>query len=207
MPSSEENQLELFELKGSSATQASQEVGKVRFYLRYDQLVLTCMAGLIGVTVVFAFGVERGKQLARAEHPLLLARQEPPASVPSTALGSSGATATQSSVPPTSVTPVAPVERATSAPAVIPPSATTKKAPVKTVQVKSRYAVQVVTYSRPQLAKQELDRLRAKGEQAFLVIRDGRTIVYVGPFPSKVNASEKLVSLKTYYRDCFIKTL
>lgn len=205
MLKSEENQLELFDLKSSSAPQASHEVGKFRLHLRYDQLVLSCMAGLIGITVIFACGVERGKRLARLE-PILLAKQEPPLPVPATAAGSSETTATVPSVPTTSVSPVVPAGKSAPGSAVAPAS-TTKKAPAKTAQSKSRYAVQVVTYSRPQLAKRELDRLRAKGEQAFLVIRDGRSIVYVGPFPSKINASEKLVSLKTYYRDCFVKTL
>ncbi len=41
-------------------------------HLRYDQLILVGVAGVIGVTVVFAFGVERGKQLARAEQSVVL---------------------------------------------------------------------------------------------------------------------------------------
>ena len=39
-----------------------------------------------------------------------------------------------------------------------------KKEPVKAKTGKSRYAVQVVTYSRTRLARQELERLRAEGE-------------------------------------------
>ena len=206
MLKSEENQLELFDLKSSSAPQSSREVGKCCLRLRYDQLVLSCMAGLIGVTVVFALGVERGKRLARSEA-ILLAKQEPPMPVPANSAGSSDATATVPSAPMTSVSPAIPTDGSAPVSSAVPPATTTKKTPTKTAQTKSRYAVQVVTYSRPQLAKQELDRLRAKGEQAFLVIRDSRATVYVGPFPSKINASEKLVSLRTSYRDCFIKTL
>ena len=203
---SEENQLELFDLKSSSAPQALHEVGKVRLHLRYDQLVLSCMAGLIGITVVFACGVERGKRLARSET-TLLAKQEPPIPVPSNSAGSSDSTATMPATPVTSVSPAIPMEGSAPVSSAVSPSTTIKKTPTKTAQTKSRYAVQVVTYSRPQLAKQELDRLRAKGEQAFFVIRDSRATVYVGPFPSKINATEKLVSLRTSYRDCFIKTL
>jgi cell division septation protein DedD len=86
--------------------------------------------------------------------------------------------------------------------AATPPAATRQAQ-----EGKSRYAVQVVTYSRPQSAKQELERLKARGERAFLVIREGRTIVYVGPFLSKVNASDKVAVLKAHYHDCFVKTL
>ena len=52
-----------------------------------------------------------------------------------------------------------------------------------------------------------MDRLRATGEKAFLVMREGRTMVYVGPFPSKMNASEKVVSLRPRYQDCFVRPL
>ena len=52
-----------------------------------------------------------------------------------------------------------------------------------------------------------LDRLRSGGEAAFIVIRESRTVVYVGPFPSKDNANAKLASLKSKYQGCFIRTL
>ena len=71
----------------------------------------------------------------------------------------------------------------------------------------SRYAIQVVSYRQPLLAKRELDRLQAKGERAFLVSRKGFTVLCVGPFPSKHNAKEKLVQLKDRYQGCFLKTL
>jgi len=57
------------------------------------------------------------------------------------------------------------------------------------------------------LAKQDLERLKARGEPVFLVMRDGRTSVYVGPFPSKQNASKKLAMLKAQYQGCFVKHL
>lgn len=71
----------------------------------------------------------------------------------------------------------------------------------------SRYAVQLASYSQPQLAKRALAQLQAKGERAFLIMREGRTIVYVGPFPSKGHASEKVADLKVHYQDCFVRSL
>jgi cell division septation protein DedD len=52
-----------------------------------------------------------------------------------------------------------------------------------------------------------MDRLKARGEPAFLVMREGRTSVYVGPFGSRDNASQKIAGLRTEYQDCFVKTL
>lgn len=93
---------------------------------------------------------------------------------------------------------------------VIRTPATAPKAPMpslKKAPTRSRYAVQVRTYQQPQLARMELERLKAKGESAFIVIREGRTSVYVGPFPSKADASKKLAMLKTRYEDCFVRSL
>ena len=73
--------------------------------------------------------------------------------------------------------------------------------------VKSHYAVQVVSYRQPQLAKRELNRLQGLGERAFLMLRGGYAVLYVGPFPSKEHALEKLVGLKTRYQGCFLKVL
>ena len=178
--------------------------------LRHDQLVLALMAGVIGLTVIFASGVERGKQLARAERAMLSRPQavpQAPQTVPAAAVE-------QAEKPATQVSAAAPVPIV--APAVVTAPATSagqgpaqkKTEPAKTPKGKSRYAVQVVTCSRPLLAKKEMDRLRATGERAFLIIRDGgRTVVYVGPFPSKDHAVEKVSLLKMKYRDCFVKTL
>jgi len=213
---SRESQLELFDLSNQPAARLSREtLGRMLIQLRHDQLVLGGIATLLGVTVVFACGVERGKQLVRAER-MLVARQPPP-------VGASAPTGSDRSVTPAPApkaagdTPPEPEQKR--APAVPPSSspakvkeritvASTRPPSVKSAgEGSSRYAVQVVTYSRPTLAKREMERLRARGERAFLVMRDGRTIVYVGPFPSKVNAHEKLTSLRPQYHDCFIKPL
>ena len=179
------------------------------FHLRYDQLLLTGMAGVIGVTVIFAGGVERGKQLVRSERALLARQQPVPPDRPLERPGESVTTSPAGAAGPGAQTPKGPpapspstspkVKVATklaSAPAAAPGQAST-----------ARYAVQVVTYSRLPLARQELERLRASGERGFLVMTDGHTRVYVGPFPSKANAAEQLSRLKARYRDCFVRAL
>ena len=162
--------------------------------VRHDQLILVGIAGLLAVTVVFATGVERGKRLVRTER-LLLPPRTREIIVP---LAASETPRQTTAAKPAVVKPAA----------VKPLPATPKvKTPVKTASGASRYAIQVVTFSRPTLAKKELARLHARGERAFLVMRNGRTVVYVGPFPSKSNASEKLSTLKPIYQDCFLRTL
>ncbi len=181
----EEQQLELFQPSERRAHSGHVHSGRpFAFRLRHDQAMLLGIGTLIGVAVIFACGVERGKQLARSER-LLLARD----------------------LPSTLSAPVEPPKAAVQAPSTPKTKSNSPRPTGNNGTTKSRYAVQVVTYTRPQLAKKELQRLQARGEPAFLMIREGRTTLYVGPFPSKSHASEKLSSLRTRYQDCFVKTL
>ena len=208
---SQENQLELFDLQRQPLPRPQREtLGRFLLQLRYDQLILSGMAGLIGLTVVFACGVERGKQLVRFERAMLV-RQERPQPPPQRST-TSAVTPSSDDTPPEPLAPAMTKPKPSSAPAVTPrmkqaTKLASESTPSPSKVRASRYAVQVVTYSRPHLAKQELDRLRARGEPAFLVIRDGRTVVYVGPFPSRGNASEKVAMLKAKYQDCFVRSL
>lgn len=204
-----ENQLELFDLANQPAAKMRRETfGRLLFHLRYDQAMFLGIGALLGLTVIFAFGVERGKRLVRSEA-FQVARQVQPSPVV-VAMKPAPSKAAEPAKKPAATQPASeaaqPEASNTASPASIP--ATTPKAKPKTrVAGASRYAIQVATYSRPQLAKQELERLRAGGESGFIVIRNGRTVVYAGPFPSRDNASEKLVGLRQRYLDCFIKTL
>jgi len=224
MPGKSESQLELFEGGAPSARPPHREtLGRFLVQARYDQLVLVGIAGLIGVTVVFASGVERGKQLARTERALLTREPRTTASPRSNEFerGShTGLPVVRGEPPTASATSIIRTEPSVASQVVpkggesaggavpsLTPLAPKGKPPSKPALARSRYAVQVVTYSRPLLAKQELQRLQSNGESAFLVIRDGRTSVYVGPFPTKGNAQEKVARLKARYQDCFVKSL
>ena len=211
-PVNPEGQLELFDLARQPAPRVRPEhVGRFLLQLRYDQLMVGSIACVLGLTVIFACGVERGKQLVRSER-AMLAQEQAVASPRKTRVATAPSEADET--PPVAPTTkqetaekVDSVEKKSAPPAALAPKV---KKPTKLVSERggrSRYAIQVVTFSRPHLAKQELDRLQTRGERAFLVMRDGRTIVYVGPFPSRDHASQKLTSLKMRYQDCFLRTL
>lgn len=217
-PDLRENQLELFDLSRQQPARMSREsLGRVFVQFRHDQIVLGSIAGLLGLTVIFACGVERGKQLVRSERVLLARQQQQTAQSPEPDPKRAAA------APGVSVPATVPAAKPMPAPAAVkavPAPPAVKKQPSAPAKAKektkvaaaptsgsSRFAVQVVTYTQPQMARQEMERLRAKGEPVFLLMRDGRTIVYVGPFPSKTNASERLGRLKARYQDCFIKSL
>ncbi len=201
-----ENQLELFDLANQPAARVRREsFGRLLVHLRYDQAILFSIGLLLGLTVIFACGVERGKLLVRSEQ-LRLARQALPAVASSSTQETRQAVVKQPSAPKGDAALPVKSEAATAAPQ---PKQVKQKVKVaqKPASSKSRYAIQVVTFTRPQSAKRELDQLRLGGDPAFIVIREGRTVVYVGPFPSKDNASARLASLKSKYQGCFIRTL
>lgn len=215
-----ENQLELFQLSERSAPRPNRDlVGRLSLNVRHDQIVLAGMAGLLTVAIVFACGVERGKQLARSEH-MLLARQQsagkgrtPSREETTTAQGQADATpaaAVKTEQKPAHALPASPPAKVKIPTRLAADAAAGSKksdAARAATAGKSRCAIQVVSFSRPQRARAEVERLQALGERAFLIIRDGRTIVYVGPFPSRDHAGEKLTALRARYEDCFVRTL
>jgi len=226
-PERREDQLELFDVSHQAAPRLHREsLGRMWFQVRYDQLVLGGIASVLGLTVVFALGVERGKQLvrwegARSAGVVRPARRAPPvAPIPAVTPVRAPRTGERTAVAATAPsTPNLPAPKAPTAAAAIaatahtgptpPADAAQERAPATPSDARksggSRYAVQVVTYRQATLAKREMERLRARGEQAFLLMRNGRTMVFVGPFPSKGNAAEKLTTLRPRYHDCFIK--
>ncbi len=207
-----ERQLEFFEATRATHHPSAGSGRGVFLHLRHDQALLSSIIGLIGLTVIFACGVERGKQLARTER-MILARSpqamtEPPAASAEPQAGETGTPSEPSTKTEKADQKLAPapsggpqMKRATKLASASTSSATPPAGRG------GRFAVQVVTYSRTRLARQELERLRAEGERAFLVIKGDRTVVYVGPFPSRGLASQKQLTLRTRYQDCFIKTL
>jgi len=191
-------QIELFSIPRQPVRrQMAGALGNVN--VRHDHVVLLAIVGLIGVSVVFALGVERGKQLARAERSVLpqaVATVSPP-STKLTPIASMSPAKSSTGNAETLSTPV--LQRT--------PKAAEKTEKTLAQKLKSGFAVQLVSYTQPKFAARELERLKGHGERAFLVTGQSKTTLCIGPFPSRDNASEKLVSLRKQYRDCFIRTL
>ncbi len=197
-----EGQLELFDV-GQRPLPAPRRysLGRVFLHARYDQLVLAGIAGIIGLTIVFAGGVERGKSLVRAERVI-----PPRASVVATAPAQKPAASAPKASAAAAAT--APAKLSTTSAATPAPAAKKKAAPAAAPKsARSKFAIQVSTFSRMQLARAELERLQSRGEAAFLVTRGDMTTVYVGPFTTRTDATTRLGRLKSRYQDCFLKSL
>lgn len=200
-------QLQLFETPAPWTIRRTMVPAR-RLEIQQDHAILLSMVGLIGLAVIFAGGVERGKQLARVERALVA--PSGPASSSSTSSGeeprSVGRNSSVSSdrVLESSGTPSSVTERKT------PPTPKREdgpRGPKRVASTTSRFAVQVVSYSKPDLAMRELKRLQVHGESAFLVKKQDKVVLFVGPFTSRQRANNKLVGLKPRYRDCFVRSL
>jgi len=198
-------QLELFNLPAQRMPRpVTHGMGAVT--VRYDHAVLCLIAVLISISAVFAWGVERGKRLAQSEHPWLpetttaASTSTKPDETTSTSSGAKSSTAAsdakqEAEAPSKATTPATPTP------------AKKLKAPVRVASASSGFAIQLVSYSQPSLAQQELSRLKRRGEQVLVLTKQGKTLLLVGPFSTKRHASEKLTSLKKQYQDCFIRSL
>ena len=196
-----EAQLQLFEMPAAGRIRRTMApVGRLE--LRHDHVILLGILGLIGIAAIFACGVERGKQLARVERMLI---------VPSSASSAASSSASSTSSTERSL------DRAGSPAASTPDTERAGRSAPKPVGVPrgqkrlasptTRFAIQVVSYSKPELAVRELKRLQAHGEAAFLLTQERRAVLLVGPFPSRQHAAKRLSTLKQRYQDCFVRNL
>ena len=185
-----DEQLQLFNVPGHPARRPrglTAPLGQAS--LRHDHVVLVAMIAMIAASIVFAFGVERGKRVAHTEQS------------PSIAQALSIPEATMSAKRPETVV-GSTDSKASSAPQKQP-----LKAASASVAGDAQFAIQVVTCRQTQSARRELRQLQQRGENAFLLQRQGKTTVLVGPFPTKENAASKLSALRQRYQDCFLRTL
>ncbi|MBI3324406.1 MAG: SPOR domain-containing protein [Candidatus Omnitrophica bacterium] len=183
-------------------------VGYVR--IRQDHVMLVLIVALIGLSVIFALGVERGKELSKAEliNPssklsLLSPTSLPPAAAPSSARR-------DAALPPAKLptTTPKPAEQKTPTPKKIEPVPALEPKPAKPSVPKSpQFAIQVVSYRQPELAQRELARLKQHGEPVFLLKGEGKAALLVGPFSDKESATQKLADLRALYQDCFVRHL
>jgi len=192
-----ETQLEWFDLPHHASPMRGARLLAQPLRMRPDHAVLGVILLLIGTSVVFAVGMERGKHLARTEPGV----SEPPAAAPQRQASAAVPGETLATRPPMGGKGSA----ATSSANTVPKQPSPK--PGKTIVPKSRFAVQVVSYRQLKLAQREMQRLQQRGEEAFLVSGQDRTMLLVGPFVNKERASAKLASLKRLYQDCFVRTL
>ena len=70
-----------------------------------------------------------------------------------------------------------------------------------------RYSIQVASYSRKDIALEEVDTLKKKGHDPFLIQKGQYVALCVGRFATKEEATTIAKNLKARYSDCFVRKL
>lgn len=170
------------------------------FSVRYEQLIISAAALLMGGVVLFSLGMERGKRLT--QRPLAAF---PAARAPSAAPRGQTALAFADNA-------AAPAARAISAgPAAVavkPVVASETNAPQASappVNAKKPFTIQLATFAQPALAAEEMRLLRQRGYQPFLITTVKFSAVCVGAYATRQEATRHLAAVQSSYRDSFVR--
>ncbi len=204
---SEHTQIELFPfLTGRPHSR----VARARYLLKdltlsVENIIVLCIIFVMAVVIFFSFGVERGKQIVK------------------NALSESTAAVTVSPVP--AVLPARVVERSTAPdrnakaqknalpaqavgldnPAILP--ARTNGGPSLEKNKKGTFTIQVASFTEKARAQMEAKHLKTNGHEIFVLPKGKHSIVCVGKFAIKDEATEFSNKLKNKYNDCLVRRL
>ncbi len=195
------------QVEGKGAEPVRPRYMAAQISLSLENLVILAIAAIMVVIFSFSVGIERGRRAA-------LVSPDPSvsdgASMTATstskvnkALEKDDAKKLQADVPK-----MKPVTGASQAVAKAEPKAGTKSSAVSKAPVSGAFTVQVASYKTQKPAQREADKLKEKGFKNVYVLPKGAyTIVCVGNFQSKADASDVQRQLKSRYQDFVVRRL
>ncbi|MBI4368117.1 MAG: SPOR domain-containing protein [Candidatus Omnitrophica bacterium] len=208
---------ELFREEGSSYSFNAIDSGKGKSFLRrhqitltLDQLLLASLACVVAVALVYCFGVERGKRtMEKQVQNLVSERSEtiPASETPIAVRGRQMEAVLMVNQEPAAESKVMTPQAETSQEVTIHVPKQTQGFPLVDLSNSERYTVQLVTYVDEKMASREIDRLKAKGHNGF-VIPSGRYFqVCANYFESTRQAKDFLKQLRETgrYPDAYIR--
>ena len=172
---------------------------RLHLNISYEQIVFFVIALIMVLVLTFSLGAERGKRLASPKAPEspTLAEFEVVAEKPETA-ATPERIVREIEAPETEIelsTPARPEVARTIKP-VLPNIAEEPSKP---------YTIQVATYWSKNSAKKELESLRKKGFDSFIISTGGKYEICVGSYISKATAEKDMEKLKKRYKDRFLR--
>ncbi len=204
-----QSQFELFPQVGDRAERASTS----RFFfssitLSLENIIISGIVMLLVIVFSFAVGVEKGKRVAIHKEIEALPRK---VSTDTTLTAALPATAVpvKTNVP----TPFPRVSTASIevAKKTLPPKGQgvansrgiTKEQEIPT----GHYTIQIASYARAQMAQKELDVIKKRGLEGFILTKGKYVIVCAGKFSRKDDANLTLNRLQKTYKDCMLRRL
>ena len=205
--STEHTQIELFPFLTG---RAHSRVSRPRYLLKdltlsVENTIVLCIVFVMAVVLFFSFGVERGKQIVKgalAEPPatitVLPTTEEPSGKVFERSLAPAGSMKSQKNI--------APVQAAGSQQQKQTPAAT-NATPSLEKREKGTFTIQVASFKEKGKAQMEANRLKLKGYEIFVLPKGKHSIVCIGKFAIKDEATEFSNKLKNKYNDCLVRRL
>ena len=194
---SEHTQIELFPFLTG---RAHSRVARSRYLLKdltlsIENIIVLCIVFVMAVVLFFSFGVERGKQIVKG------ALSEPPAAVTvvSTPEEVSSKIAERSLPVPAADSQKQQQKQQKESPASVVPSVGTKE--------KGTFTIQVASFKEKERARMEAKLLKSKGYEIFVLPKGKHSIVCIGKFAFKDEATEFSNKLKSKYNDCLVRRL
>jgi hypothetical protein len=92
-------------------------------------------------------------------------------------------------------------------PPAIEPAETKMPEEKKPALEREVYAVQVAAFRRLDQAEKEIERLKGRKKEGFILERGNFYVVYVGKFDDKQKAISVQKELQSTYKDCFIRQI
>lgn len=169
--------------------------------LSVENTIVLCIIFVMAVVLFFSFGVERGKQIVKG------ALAEPPVTV--TVLPAPEDSSDK--IRERSITPAGNTKAQKSASSLQQQERQQKQMPVSVPALekkeKGTFTIQVASFKEKEKAQMEAKRLKAKGYEIFVFPKGKYSIVCVGKFAIKDEATEFSNKLKNKYNDCLVRRL
>ncbi len=189
-------QIELFPFL---AGRTHSRVSRPRYLLKdltlsVENTIVLCIIFVMAVVLFFSFGVERGKQIVKGAlaEPTVTVTVLPASEVPS------------GKVAERSLTPVGNTK-------ALPVQAAGKESPASAPSPekieKGTFTIQVASFKEKGMAQMEAKRLKSKGYEIFVLPKGKHSIVCIGKFAIKDEATEFSNKLKNTYNDCLVRRL
>ena len=161
--------------------------------LSYEQIIFFAIALIMVMVLVFSAGMEKGRAVVTA-------KVSPEAAAPKAAV---------KNIEPPNENLVSEIKSGSPEPEEEPvaepkkPAQKQKQAKVGTAS--KPYTIQVATYWSKPSAKKELEKLRKKGFDSFIISSNGKYEVCTGEYISKEGAKKNIEALKKDYKDLFLR--
>lgn len=160
--------------------------------LPLDTLVMVSVVMVLLLVITFSLGVEKGRRIAYPSLERIIAKEAN--------VGQANNKAEADNVDTTGVMLPQPSEIESSPSGIF-------NQPVVDEEIQNRYLIQVASFMKEKIARQEAKTLEDDGYPVEIAKKGKFVVIFVGDFSDRQQAQKNMETLKKRYKDCFIRRL